>query len=119
MFKITKNFIHSCKSSKYFHCLWLGASSSHNNDPALTNCLFGAVTLTKNADVEKYDYSGYGIGFDGRSNVSFLGGGFGQNALIFGVDLSFSAHNDNKKKKHICLSMFKFALQWTKSLLIC
>ena len=25
----------------------LGASSSHNNDPILKNCLFGAVTLTK------------------------------------------------------------------------
>ena len=25
----------------------LGASSSHNNDPTLKNCLFGAVTLTK------------------------------------------------------------------------
>ena len=29
----------------------LGASSSHNNDPVLKNCLFGAVTLTKNADM--------------------------------------------------------------------
>ena len=29
----------------------LGASSSHNNDPTLKNCLFGAVTLTKNADI--------------------------------------------------------------------
>ena len=75
--------------------------------------------MTKNADIENYDYSGYGIGFDRRSNVSFLGGGFDQNVLIFGVDLSFSAHIDNKKKKHICLSMFTFALQWTKSLLIC
>ena len=55
--------------------------------------------MTKNADIEKYDYSGYGIEFDRRSNVSFLGGGFGQNVLIFGVDLSFSAHIDNKKKK--------------------
>ena len=27
----------------------LGASSSHNNDPILKNCLFGAVTLDKNA----------------------------------------------------------------------
>ena len=27
----------------------LGASSSHNNDPTLENCLFGAATLTKNA----------------------------------------------------------------------
>ena len=30
----------------------LGASSSHNNDPTLENCLFGAVTLTKNANID-------------------------------------------------------------------
>ena len=30
----------------------LAASSSHTNDPALKNCLFGAVTLSKNADIE-------------------------------------------------------------------
>ena len=76
----------------------LGASSSHNNDPTLKHCLFGAVTLTKNTDVDKYGYSGYGIGFDGRSSFSFSGGGFGQSVLIFGVDMSFSAHIDNKKK---------------------
>ena len=37
----------------------LGASSSHNNDPTLKSCLFGAVTLTKNADIDKYGYSDY------------------------------------------------------------
>ena len=63
----------------------LAASSSHTNDPTLKNCLFGAVTLTKNADIEKYKYSGYGIGFDRRSSFSFPGVGFGQNVLIFGV----------------------------------
>ena len=42
----------------------LGASSSNTSDPTMKNCLFGAVTLTKNADIEKYKYSGYGIGFD-------------------------------------------------------
>ena len=31
----------------------LGASSSNNSDPTLKNCLFDAVTLTKNADIEK------------------------------------------------------------------
>ena len=31
---------------------------------ALENCLFGAVKLIKNADVDKYKYSGYGIGFN-------------------------------------------------------
>ena len=76
----------------------LSASSSHINDPTLKNCLFGAVTLTKNADIDKYGYSGYGIGFDRRRSFSFPGGGFGQNVLLFGVDLSFSAHIDNKKK---------------------
>ena len=52
----------------------LGASSSHNNDPTLENCLFSAVTLSKNADIDKYRYSGYGIGFDRTSSFSFPGG---------------------------------------------
>ena len=76
----------------------LGASSSHNNDPALKNCLFGAVTLTKNADIDKYGYCGYGIGFDRKSAFSFPVGGFGQNVIIFGVDMSSSALIDNKKR---------------------
>ena len=33
----------------------------------LSNCLFGSVNLTKNADLDKYKYSGYSIGFDSRS----------------------------------------------------
>ena len=36
----------------------LGASGSHNNDPTLKNCLFGAFTLTKNTYIHKYGYSG-------------------------------------------------------------
>ena len=28
------------------------ASGSNNSDPTLKNCLFGAVTLTKNADID-------------------------------------------------------------------
>ena len=80
----------------------MGASSSHDNDPTLKNCLFGAVTLTKNADIDKYGYSGCGIGFDRRGSFSFLGGGYGQNILIFEVDISFSAHTDNKKR-HISI----------------
>ena len=59
--------------------------------------------MTKNADFDKYEYSGYGIGFDRRSSFSFPGGGFGQNVLIFGVDMSFSAHIDNKKKDILVL----------------
>ena len=32
--------------------------------PTRVNCLFGSVKLTKNPDIGKYKYSGYGIGFD-------------------------------------------------------
>ena len=81
----------------------LGASGSNVNDPTLKNCLLHAVTLTKNADIDKYGYSGYGIGFDRRGSFSFPGGGFGQNVLIFGVDMSSSAHIDNKKKDILVL----------------
>ena len=78
----------------------LGASSSNDSNPTLRNCLFGAITFTKNADIEQYGYSGYGIGFDRRGSFSFLGGRFGQNKLIFGVDMSSSAHIDSKKKTY-------------------
>ena len=119
----------------------LGVSSSHNNYPTLKNCLFGAVTLTENTDIDKYEYSGYGTGFDRRSSFSFPSGGFGQNVLISRVEMSFSAHIDNKKKDISVLvigpiqglertlvavkmysinltvkkkNLFKFALQWSK-----
>ena len=81
----------------------LSASSSHANDPTLKNFLFGAVTLTKTTDIYKYGNSGYGIGFDRRSSFSFSSGAYGQNVLIFGVDMSFSAHIDNKKKDILVL----------------
>ena len=64
----------------------------------MKNCLFGAVTLTKNADIDNYGYSGYGIGFDRRLNFSFPGGRLGQNILIFGAGMSSSVHVDNNKK---------------------
>ena len=34
----------------------LGASSPYHYDPTLEYCLFGAVTLTKNTDINKYGY---------------------------------------------------------------
>ena len=75
----------------------MGTSSFHDDDPTLKNGLFGAVTLTKNTDINKYGYSGYGIVFDRKSSFS-PGSGFGQNIIIFGVDMNSSAHTDNKKK---------------------
>ena len=70
------------------------------SNPTLEDCLFGAVTLTKNADIDKYGYSGYGIGFDRKGSFSFQSGGYGQNVIIFGVDMSFYAHIGNKKRTY-------------------
>ena len=81
----------------------LAASSLYVSDPTLKKILFGAVTLSKNADIEKYKYSGYVIGFDRRSSYSFLGGGVGQNVLIFGAYMSTSIHIDNKGKDILVL----------------
>ena len=43
--------------------------------------------LTKNADPEKYGYSGYCIGLDVRSQFSLPSGGWGKN-VNFGVENS-------------------------------
>ena len=61
------------------------ASINGNRDSNLTieKTLFGAVSLTKNADVDKYKYSGYGIAFDRKGSFSFPGRGYGQNVIIF------------------------------------
>ena len=39
----------------------LTGSNSDDNEPTVRNSLFGAVTLTKNIDIDKNQYSGYGI----------------------------------------------------------
>ena len=64
--------------------------------------LFSAVILVKNADIDKYKYSGYGIGFD-RKGFFSIGNEVGRNVIIFGVDMSSSPHIDNKKKDILIL----------------
>ena len=54
--------------------------------------------MTKNVNIDRYGYSGSGIGFNREGSFSFSGGGYAQNVLIFGVDMSFSACIDNNKK---------------------
>lgn len=55
--------------------------------------------MTKNADNDKYGYSGLRIGFDAESSFSLSGGcSFGKNVIIFVVDNSSLIHVDNKKK---------------------
>ena len=72
-------------------------------DFVLGNCLFGSEKLTKNADPDKYKYSGYGIGFDSRSQFSFIDGSMGKNVIVFGADMSSSVHVDNNEKDILIL----------------
>ena len=75
----------------------IGRSVNISSYPTLENCLFGAVKLTKHVDVDRYKYSGFGIGFD-RKGFYSTGDEIGRNVIIFGVDMSSPSHTDNKKK---------------------
>ena len=63
------------------------------------NCLFGAIKITNttNSDTDKWQYSGYGVGFD--STGSFTHPDDGKNAkniVVFGADVRNSRHATNK-----------------------
>ena len=81
----------------------ISKSCNISDYPTLENCLFGAVTLTKNADIGKYKYPGYGIGFDRHGSFSSLGAGLARRVIIFGVDMSSSPKIDNRKKDILIL----------------
>lgn len=61
------------------------------------------MSLTENAEPDKYGYSGYRILLDVRSQLSLFGGNWAKNIIIFGVDNSSSVHVNNKKKKMLVL----------------
>ena len=66
--------------------------------PTLENCVFGSVKLPKNADINKYGYSGYSIGSDRNTSFS-VGNEIGKNVIIFGADMSSPTKIDNRKKE--------------------
>ena len=79
--------------------------TSRDTTFTIQNALFGAMQITKNADTSKYNYKGYGIRFDESEEFSYVRkrGNFNdttlaRNVIIFGVDMSFSKHANNKAK---------------------
>ena len=64
--------------------------------PTIQNYLFRAVILTKNADIDKYKYSGYGIVFDRHGFYSLPSDGTGRNVIIL-------TKIDNRKKDILIL----------------
>ena len=82
-------------------------ASSRDTTLTVQNALFGAMQITKNTDTSKYEYKGYGISFDERSEFghTITEGDFAhttdaRNALIFGADMNFSVHK-TKRANHI------------------
>ena len=71
--------------------------------PTLVNCLFGAVSIIKNGDFDKYKYSAHGIGFYRRGLYLLPSGRFRRNVIIFRVYMSSSVHVDNKGKDILIL----------------
>ena len=54
----------------------------YDDYPTLENSLFGVVRLVKNDNIDRYKFSGYGIGFDRRGTFS-VANGFGRNVIIW------------------------------------
>ena len=50
--------------------------------------MFGPATFTTNADLDKYPYSRYGVGFDLRSRFLIPNFGCDKNVIIFGIGSS-------------------------------
>ena len=86
--KITYN--HRKIVNIYIVCEINKNDNATSSGPILENCLFGAVSLTKISDIEKYKYSAYGIGFDRSGSYSHPSGAAERNVIIFGVDMSSS-----------------------------
>ena len=76
---------------------------SRNNKFTIQNALFGAIEITKNANTSNYKDKGYGICFDESEEFTHVRkeGNFNhttsaRNVIIFGADMSFSKHANNK-----------------------
>ena len=59
--------------------------------------------MKQNADPDKYEYSGYKIGFDSCSQYFGADRNNEKNVIIFGVDNSSSVHIDNRNKNNLVL----------------
>ena len=69
-----------------------------NSNFSLKDYLIGGIKLAKNADPDKFIYTGCGIGLNSVSEFSLPDGSVGKNVIIFRSDMSSSVQIDNKKK---------------------
>ena len=68
--------------------------------------MFGAIDAARpnnTKDPDNFIYPGWGIGFDRDGTFSHPEGSTARNIIIFGVDMSGSAHASNKTKAFLVL----------------
>ena len=87
------------KPIKPMHVIFKPMHVIFNSNFVFSNCLFGAIKITNttNYDTDKWQHSGYGIGF--YSTGSFTHSDDGKNAkniVVFGAHMSNSRHATNK-----------------------
>ena len=87
----------------YISCTLGSQLKNLNTEFTFSNCLFGSVQLTKNSDLDKYKYTGYGIGFHSRSELFIYRWRLWKNVIIFGGYMSSSLHVENKGKDILIL----------------
>ena len=81
-------------------------NNTRNTDYTIQNALFGALKITKIDDISKIKYEGYGICFD--EGGTFTKGNItnGKNVILFGADMSFSIHANNRANNIYVLGDF-------------
>ena len=90
-------------------------ASNRDDTFTIQNALFGAMQITKNTDTSKCNYKGYGICFDegGQFGHTITEGSFShttnaRNVLIFGADMSFGTHANNRANNIYVMVNFLF-----------
>ena len=81
------------------------SSKTINSSFVFKNSLFGAVKITNttNSDTDKWQYSGYGAGFNSKGEFTHPDASYGRNVIIFRADLSNSKHSNNKTNNILVL----------------
>ena len=85
-------------SNVYILCDFDAGPRNPSNNFKFKNCLFGATSIVRNSDKEKYLYSEYRITFDSSGWWGFIQD-TARNIVMFASDNSSSSHSDNCENK--------------------
>ena len=77
-----------------------------NSSFVFRDCFFGAIKITNNtnSDTDKWQYSGYGVGFDSAGSFTHPDDGKNaKNIVVFGADMTYSIYATNQTQSVLVL----------------